>query len=71
MVVGRLAAGVAVIAMLAKRARMGETFQAAVALEGPLASVEPHVLREMVLVLEGLVADGARVGALVCNENKE
>ena len=53
------------ISVLAEGARVGETFEAAVAFEGPLASVQAQVLRQMVLVLEGLVALGARVGSLV------
>ena len=54
------------IAVLAERARVAKSFEAAVALEGPLASVQSQVLRQMVLVLEGLVAICAGVGSLVC-----
>jgi hypothetical protein len=51
-----------VIAVLAERARVGEGLEAVLAPERPLSRVQPSVLRQVVLVLEGLVTNGARVG---------
>ena len=56
--------------VLAVGARVREALEALGALEGLLARVEPAVLGEVVLVLEGLVAVGALVRPLVCKWNR-
>lgn len=60
----RLAVRVAVVHVLAVRARVGEPLQALAALEGLFAGVEPLVFRQVVLVLERLRTFEAFVGAL-------
>lgn len=52
--------------VLAVAARVGEAFQALDALEGLLAAMQALVLRQVVLVLEGLGAVHALVGSLTC-----
>ena len=56
--------------VLAVGAGVGEALEALGALEGLLAGVEPAVLGEVVLVLEGLVAVGALVRPLIWNYNE-
>ena len=53
--------------VLAVGSGVGEALEAFWALEGLLAGVEPAVLGEVVLVLEGLVAVGALVRPLIWN----
>ena len=53
------------VLVLTEAARVAEGLEADVALVGPLSRVQPGVLLEMVLVLEGLGAHGAGVGTLV------
>lgn len=43
---------------------MGKALEALLALEGLLAAVQPLVLRQVVLVFEGLLADVALVRSL-------
>ena len=57
--------------VLAVGSGVGEALEAFWALEGLLAGVEPAVLGEVVLVLEGLVAVGALVRPLIWNTNSE
>lgn len=62
----RLAVRVAVVHVLAVRARVGEPLQALAALEGLLAAVQALVLRQVVLVLERFRTLEAFVGTLAC-----
>lgn len=55
--------------VLAVAARVGEALQALGALEGLLAGVQTLVLRQVVLVLEGLGAVHALIGTLTCKVN--
>lgn len=50
---------------------MREAFATLVTLVGFLSGVQPAVLNQMVLMLKGLVADLALVGALACIEYTE
>lgn len=50
---------------------MREAFATLVTLVGFLSGVQPAVLNQMVLMLKGLVADLALVGALACIEDTE
>ena len=52
--------------VLAVGARVREPLEALGALEGLLAGVQPPVLRQVVLVLERLVAVAALVRTLIC-----
>ena len=54
------------VLVLAEAARVAEGLEADVALVRPLPRVEAGVLLQVVLVLEGLGAHGARVRSLVC-----
>lgn len=54
--------------MLGVRARVGEAFATLVTLVGFLSGVQSAVFDQMVLVLEGLVADLALVRTFACNE---
>lgn len=65
-----LAVGVSVIHVLTVGARMGESLETLGTLEGLLATVESLVLRQMVLVLEGLRTLGTLVRSLTCNIRK-
>ena len=56
--------------VLAVGAGVGEALEALGALEGLLAGVEPAVLGEVVLVLEGLVAVRALVRTLIWKYRK-
>lgn len=62
----RLAVRVAMVHVLAVRARVGEPLQALATLEGLLAAVQALVLRQVVLVLERLRTLEAFVGTLAC-----
>ena len=59
------AVGKPVINVLAVASRVGEPLEALRTLERLLAGVETSVLRQMVLVLKGLVTISALVGALI------
>lgn len=50
---------------------MREAFAALVTLVGFLSRVQPAVLNQVVLVLEGLVADLALMRTLACNKHRE
>jgi hypothetical protein len=61
--------GEAVVHVLTVGARVGELLEALAALERLLAGVQPLVLRQVVLVLEGLWALHALVRPLTCTTN--
>jgi hypothetical protein len=56
-----------VVHVLAVRTRVREAFEALGTLERLFAAVQPLVLRQVVLVLERLVAHVALVRSLTCN----
>lgn len=64
-----LADGEAVVHVLAVGARVRELLEALAALVGLLPRVQPLVLRQVVLVLEGLRALHALVRTLPCDTN--
>lgn len=55
--------------MLGVRAGMREALATFVTLVGFLSRVQPTVLDEMMLMLEGLVADFALMWTFACNKN--
>lgn len=57
--------------MLGVRAGVREAFATLVTLVGFLSGVQPAVLNQMVLMLEGLVADLALMRTLACGENSK
>lgn len=57
--------------MLGVRAGVREALAAFVTLVGFLSGVQPAVLDQVVLVLEGLVADLALMRTFACNEDGE
>lgn len=64
------AVSIAVVHVLRVRARVREAFATLVTLVGFLSRVQPAVLNQMVLMLEGLVADLALMRTLACKEIK-
>lgn len=57
--------------MLGVRARVGEAFATLVTLVGFLSRVQPAVFNQVVLMLEGLVADLTLMRTFACNEYRQ